>query len=70
MQLAHDIRELFIDGQPDRLPSAHVIYAFGDEPLEQVYGYEPWRLEKLWALKAIYDPTNQFAYHVPVIPLE
>ncbi|PYI18346.1 FAD-binding domain-containing protein [Aspergillus violaceofuscus CBS 115571] len=70
MQLAHDIRKLFIDGQPDRLPSAHVVYAFGDEPLEQVYGYEPWRLEKLWALKAIYDPTNQFAYHVPLIPLE
>ncbi|RAL17141.1 FAD-binding oxidoreductase [Aspergillus homomorphus CBS 101889] len=70
LQLAIAVRDLFIDGQPNRLPSAHVSYALGIEPLEQIYGYEPWRLEKLRALKAEYDPYNKFAYHLPVIPLE
>lgn len=39
-------------------------YAHGDEPLESLYGYEAWRLERLRALKRKYDPLNRFkAYH-------
>ncbi len=39
-------------------------YAHGDEPLEALYGYEAWRLERLRALKRKYDPLNKFkAYH-------
>ncbi|KAK4183013.1 hypothetical protein QBC35DRAFT_526362 [Podospora australis] len=43
----------------------YVNYAFGDEPLESIYGYEPWRLEKLRKLKKQYDPKGQFSYMVP-----
>ncbi len=39
-------------------------YAHGDEPLEALYGYEAWRLERLRALKRKYDPLNKFkGYH-------
>ncbi|KAI1487747.1 hypothetical protein F5X96DRAFT_672344 [Biscogniauxia mediterranea] len=32
----------------------------GDKSIKCVYGYEPWRLEKLRALKAQYDPYAPF----------
>lgn len=39
-------------------------YAFDDEPLEAIYGYEPWRLQRLRKLKRRYDPENVFkGYH-------
>ncbi|KAL9114276.1 MAG: hypothetical protein Q9227_001698 [Pyrenula ochraceoflavens] len=49
------------DGQPGRKPTAYVNYAMGDEPPEQIYGYEPWRLERLRNLKQKYDPLNRFS---------
>lgn len=47
--------------------TTYVNYAFGDEPLEQMYGYEPWRLAKLRALKAVYDPKGMFNYYNPFV---
>ncbi|KAI0541765.1 FAD binding domain-containing protein [Xylaria digitata] len=39
-------------------------YAHGDEPLEALYGYEPWRLARLRKLKNQLDPHGFFsAYH-------
>lgn len=39
-------------------------YAFDDEPLEAMYGYEPWRLARLRRLKKRYDPKDVFkGYH-------
>ncbi|PYH44672.1 FAD-binding oxidoreductase [Aspergillus saccharolyticus JOP 1030-1] len=67
-RLANGILELLMEGQPGRLPTVNVNYAFGWEPLESVYGYEPWRLEKLRAVKAEYDPDNKFSYYVPIVP--
>ena len=34
---------------------------------EALYGYEPWRLGKLRALKAQYDPDNVFRWYQPLI---
>lgn len=45
---------------------AYVNYAHGDESLEALYGYEPWRVEKLRKLKAKYDPFNRFRYYAPI----
>lgn len=36
------------------------------EPIQSYYGYEPWRLERLQALKRKYDPTNQFFGYHPI----
>lgn len=37
------------------------------DPPEALYGYEPWRLEKLQALKRLYDPGNVFCWYQPLM---
>jgi hypothetical protein len=39
-----------------------------EDPLEALYGYEPWRLERLRDLKQKYDPENMFRWYQPIIP--
>lgn len=34
---------------------------------EALYGYEPWRLERLRDLKKLYDPGNVFRWYQPLI---
>lgn len=65
---AAETRELWNAGQPGRRPTTYMPYAAGDESLESMYGYEPWRLERLRALKAKYDPKNRFGYYNPITP--
>ncbi|KAJ6128717.1 CAZyme family AA7 [Penicillium samsonianum] len=55
------------EGQPTRKPTAYVNYASGRESLEAIYGYEPWRLERLRKLKAKYDPEGRFSYYNPIV---
>ncbi|KAH8673621.1 FAD-dependent oxygenase [Xylariales sp. PMI_506] len=45
---------------------AYVNYAHGDESLQEMYGYESWRLARLKALKEKYDPNNQFGFYAPI----
>ncbi|KAL4938555.1 hypothetical protein BDV06DRAFT_225881 [Aspergillus oleicola] len=59
-------RDLWNAGQPDLLPSTYVNYANGAESLESMYGYEPWRLERLRELKARYDPRERFSVFNPI----
>ncbi|KAI9680453.1 MAG: hypothetical protein M1822_007211 [Bathelium mastoideum] len=67
---AAEARDLWNDGQPGRQPQTYVNYAVGAdyETLESVYGYEPWRLDRLRSLKTAYDPQNRFRYYVPIVP--
>lgn len=37
-----------------------------EDPPEALYGYEPWRLQKLRALKRKYDPENVFRWYQPL----
>lgn len=37
------------------------------DPPEALYGYEPWRLQKLRALKHKYDPENVFRWYQPLL---
>lgn len=66
---AKEVWDLWNGGQPDRLPRTYVNYAIGHdyETLDSIYGYEPWRLDRLRSLKAIYDPQNRFRFFVPII---
>ena len=58
---------LIENGQVPRRPqSTYVNYAHGDEPLEAIYGWEPWRLEKLKSLKKQYDPDFKFKFYNPI----
>lgn len=63
----HQARALLKDGEPQRPLNTYVNYAYGDETLEQIYGYEPWRLKKLRALKKKYDPMNRFRFYNPIV---
>jgi hypothetical protein len=45
---------------------AYVNYAHGDETLQQLYGYDPWRQTKLQALKKLYDPMGYFNFYAPI----
>lgn len=53
---------------PGRPLNTYVNYASTDETPEQMYGYEPWRLAKLRALKKKYDPNGRFNFYAPVNP--
>ncbi|KAL9065699.1 MAG: hypothetical protein Q9157_007383 [Trypethelium eluteriae] len=64
---AKEVRAQWNDGQPERPIDAYVNYANGFEPVEQWYGHEAWRLERLRDLKARYDPYNRFRYYNPII---
>ncbi|TQV90379.1 fad-dependent oxygenase protein [Cordyceps javanica] len=44
----------------------YVNYAYGDESLNNVYGYEEWRQEKLKKLKRMYDPHGRFNFYAPI----
>ena len=64
---ADQARALFDAGEPQRPLTAYVNYANGKETVEQVYGYEAWRQQKLKALKKKYDPENRFRFYNPII---
>ncbi|CAJ2507111.1 Uu.00g082970.m01.CDS01 [Anthostomella pinea] len=44
----------------------YVNYAHGDETLQELYGYAPWRVTKLKALKSKYDPAGRFDFYAPI----
>ncbi|KNG50758.1 fad-dependent oxygenase [Stemphylium lycopersici] len=60
------IRDTLIEGT-NKAYEAYVNYARGDETTEELYGYEPWRLERLRALKSEYDPQGKFNFFAPII---
>ncbi|KAL8942493.1 MAG: hypothetical protein Q9216_001637 [Gyalolechia sp. 2 TL-2023] len=66
---AQENRRLWNEGQPDRQPQTYVNYAQGKdyETPESIYGYEPWRLDRLRSLKAQYDPQNRFRFFEPIV---
>ncbi|KAK0637467.1 hypothetical protein B0T17DRAFT_483777 [Bombardia bombarda] len=47
-------------------PRSYVNYASGDETLQALYGYEPWRLARLRQLKKKYDPKGQFNFYAGI----
>ena len=56
-----------VDASRQQKRHAYVNYAKGDESVQETYGYEQWRVEKLRALKKAYDPGNAFGYYVPLV---
>ena len=60
--------QAFVDGRQGHARTTYVNYALGteDESLESIYGYEPWRLEKLRELKRRYDPEERISFYNPI----
>ena len=66
-QWAQEVIDQWNEGQPGRPVNTYVNYANGFEPVEQMYGHEAWRLERLRGLKTKYDPYNRFRYYNPIV---
>ncbi|KAF2653473.1 FAD-binding domain-containing protein [Lophiostoma macrostomum CBS 122681] len=56
---------LYIDDESPR--HTYVNYAIGSESLQELYGWEEWRVAKLEGLKRAWDPYNAFAYYNPLV---
>jgi hypothetical protein len=65
-EFGNRVRDLLHEGTGEEEMHVYVNYAAGDEALETMYGYEPWRQRKLSELKRKYDPTNRFGYYAPI----
>ena len=61
-----EIRQILHDASGSSELHAYVNYAYGDETVEAMYGYEDWRQEKLKALKVEYDKQERFDFYAPV----
>ncbi|KAH8711929.1 hypothetical protein GQ44DRAFT_714144 [Phaeosphaeriaceae sp. PMI808] len=64
-RITGEIRSALVEGNGGLLV-AYVNYARGDETLEEVYGHEAWRLEKLRKLKKAFDPFGRFNFAMPI----
>lgn len=67
-RFGENMRRFLLEGgdDPGRL-RAYVNYAHGDEPLQAVYGWDDWRLEKLRALKSKWDPDHRMRFYNPIV---
>ncbi|KAK4113175.1 FAD-binding domain-containing protein [Canariomyces notabilis] len=63
---SREVRRVLVEGSGEGRLNAYVNYASGDESLPELYGHEPWRLEKLRRLKAKYDPQGRFNFYAPI----
>ncbi|KAF1937819.1 FAD-dependent oxygenase [Clathrospora elynae] len=60
------IWEVLLEGSRTPNLDAYVNYVSKGESVQDIYGHEPWRLEKLRGLKRKYDPANTFRYFAPI----
>ncbi|KAF3024879.1 hypothetical protein E8E14_012044 [Neopestalotiopsis sp. 37M] len=61
-----EIRRVLLEGTGSSEMNTYVNYVVGDESLEDWYGHEEWRIERLRALKAMYDPDHKFSFYAPI----
>ncbi|KAL9111384.1 MAG: hypothetical protein Q9227_004261 [Pyrenula ochraceoflavens] len=64
--LGQSLRSTLHAGSNRTQMHSYVNYANGYEPLEALYGEEPWRLEKLRGLKRKYDGEGRFGFYAPI----
>lgn len=64
-KIGTEIRDLLVQASGEKL-RAYVNYARGDESMKDIYGHEPWRLEKLRRLKKEFDPHGRFNFYAPI----
>jgi len=65
-RLGNQIRQVLFEGSGMKKLETYVNYAYGDETPTGWYGSEPWRQERLAALKAKYDPEGSFSFYAPI----
>ena len=68
IEWGRELRDTLWEGSGKPELHAYVNYAHGEESLEQIYGHEGWRLERLKKLKREFDPEGRFRFYVPIAP--
>lgn len=63
---AHEMRDVLQASTGVNTSVAYVNYADWTESAEEIYGIEPWRLERLRELKKSYDPHGRFSFYAPI----
>lgn len=63
--LGGSLRQVLYGAGGQKEKFTYVNYAFGNEAVENWYGYEQWRLDRLRALKQKYDPLGRFSFTLP-----
>ncbi|KAF8847502.1 FAD-binding domain-containing protein [Acephala macrosclerotiorum] len=66
IQAGKDLRQILHKATGREHMHSYVNYAHGDESLQEMYGFERWRLEKLRALKGLWDPKGKFGFYAPI----
>lgn len=65
-QAGEELRQVAVSGRQDGKLYAYVNYANGYESLEELYGHDAWRLQKLRDLKKVYDPDARLKFYAPI----
>jgi FAD/FMN-containing dehydrogenase len=66
IKFGKEVRRMLHEADGSTELHAYVNYAHGDETLQEMYGYEDWRQQKLKALKKEYDPHGKFNFYAPI----
>lgn len=66
-QAGEELRKIAVSGRQDGKLYAYVNYANGYETLEELYGHDAWRLEKLRHLKQVYDVDSRLNFYAPIV---
>lgn len=67
-EFGEKLRGYLLEGSDDpKQLNAYVNYAHGHEPLQAMYGWEDWRLEKLQGLKKQWDSENRMRFYNPIM---
>lgn len=61
-----ELRQILLDANKSPELHTYVDYAHGVEGHQEIHGYEDWRLDRLKAPKAKYDPNGKFNSYVPI----
>lgn len=61
------MRKALLEGSGSSRLDAYVNYVSEGESVEEIYGHESWRIEKLRRLKKKYDPKNRFRFYAPIL---
>ncbi|KAL8853239.1 MAG: hypothetical protein Q9221_001973 [Calogaya cf. arnoldii] len=65
-QAGTEMRKVLLEGSGSEKLDAYVNYVSEIESLQDMYGHEPWRVEKLQRLKRELDPKKKFNYFAPI----
>lgn len=66
VDLGKKLRDTLQTASHQRELHSYVNYAYGDETLRNMYGYEMWRQMKLKMLKTEHDPEGRFNFYAPI----